>query len=118
MNKDQELAVKFVEVLGKQNPTAEEKKLKALIKQALLADNPMAFIDEVYGAFNGCGKVKMDTVKGVVEYFKAHNEVQIRNTDCPDEQKDEMAKREADRLTEVEVWILGCLAYWGMLEVD
>ena len=32
MNKDKELAVKFVEVLGKQNPTAEEKKLKALIK--------------------------------------------------------------------------------------
>lgn len=118
MNKDQELAVKFVEALGKQNPTAEEKKLQALIKQALLADNPMAFIDEVYRAFNGCGKVKTDTVKGVVEYFKAHNEVQIRNTDCSDEQKDEMAKREADRLMQVEEWILGCLAYWGMLEVD
>ena len=29
MNKDQELAVKFVEALGKQNPTAEEKKLQA-----------------------------------------------------------------------------------------
>lgn len=118
MNKDQKLAVKFVEALGKQNPTAEEKKLQALIKQALLADNPMAFINEVNKAFNGCGKVKTETVKGVVEYFKAHNEVQIRNTDCPDEQKDEMAKRESDRLTEVEVWILGCLAYWGMLEVD
>ena len=90
--------------------------MQALIKQALLADNPMAFIDEVYRAFNGCGKVKTDTVKGVVEYFKAYNEVQIRNTDCPDEQKDEMAKHEANRLTEVEVWILGCLAYWGMLE--
>ena len=116
MKKEQELTIKMIEALGKQNPTAEEKKLQALIKQALLADNPMAFIDEVYRAFNGCGKVKTDTVKGVVAYFKAHNEVQIRNANRSDEEKDEMTKRESNRLTEVEVWILGCLAYWGMLE--
>lgn len=116
MNKDQELAVKMIEVLGKQNPTEEEKKLKALIKQALLADNPLAFINEVKKTFNGCGKVKTETVKGVTEYFKAYNEVQIRNMDCSDEQKDEMVKQEADRLTIAEVRVLGCLAYWGMLE--
>ena len=116
MNKEQELAVKMIEVFGKQNPTAEEKKLQALIKQALLADDLTAFINEVYRAFKGCGKVKTDTVKGVVAYFKAHNEVQIRNANGSDEEKDEMTKRESNRLTEVEVWILGCLAYWGMLE--
>ena len=39
MTKEKELAIKMLEVLGKQNPTAEEKKLLALIKQALLADD-------------------------------------------------------------------------------
>ena len=92
MDKNQELAVKMVEVLAKQAPTPEEKKLKALIRQALLADNPTAFIEEVDEAFRGCGK------------------------DCSDEQKDKMAKQEADRLMVAEVWVLGCLAYWGILE--
>ena len=60
--------------------------------------------------------MKTDTVKGVVAYFKAHNEVQIRNTNGSNEEKDEMTKWESNRLMEVEVWILGCLAYWGMLQ--
>lgn len=116
MTKEKELAIKMVEVLGNQNPTAEEKKLQALIKQALLADDLLAFISEVQNAFNGCGKVSTETVKGAIEYAKAHNEVQIRNTDCSDDQKDEMAKQESDRLMRVEVWILGSLAHLGMLK--
>lgn len=35
MSKEKVLAIKLVEVLGKRNPTAEEKKLQALIKQEL-----------------------------------------------------------------------------------
>lgn len=116
MTKEKDLAVKMVEVLGKQNPTAEEKKLQALIKQALLADDLMVFINEVQRAFDGCGKMSTETVKGAIEYAKAHNEVQIRNTDCSDEQKDEMTKQEKERLTRVEVWILGSLAHLGLLQ--
>lgn len=67
-------------------------------------------------ADNGCGKVGVETVKDAIEYAKAHNEVQIRNTDCSEELKDEMTKLESDRLTKVEVWILGALAHLGMLK--
>jgi hypothetical protein len=52
MTKEKDLAVKMVEVLGKQNPMVEEKKLQALIKPALLTDDLMAFINEVQRAFN------------------------------------------------------------------
>ena len=52
MNEEKDLAIKMVEELGKQNPIAEEKKLQALIIQALLADDLMAFISEVQNAFN------------------------------------------------------------------
>ncbi len=70
MNQQENLAVYFAEMLAKQNATPEEKKIQALIKTALYGDNLITFIDEVSKAFNGCGKVKVDTVKGVTEYFK------------------------------------------------
>lgn len=116
MKTEKELVTKFIDVLGKQNPTPEEKKLKALIISALTSDNLISYINEVYRAFNGQGKVSVDTVKGVVEYFKANNEVQIRNMDISEEEKDRMVKQERDRLTEVEVWTLGALAHLGWLK--
>ena len=106
----------MIETLSSQSPTPETKKLQALIKQALYADDLMDLLNEVRMAFNGCGKVSTDTVKGAIEYAKAHNEVQIRSTDCSDEQKDEMVQQESDRLKRVEVWLLGALAYWGLLK--
>lgn len=80
MNPQENLAVYFVEILAKQNATPEEK-IQALIKTALYGVHFDTFIVEVYNAFKGCGKVKVDTVKGVSEYFKASSEVQIRKRD-------------------------------------
>ena len=76
----------------------------------------MAFINEVQRAFNGSGKVSTETVEGAIEYAKAHKVVPIRNTSCSDEQKDEMTKQESERLTKIEVWILGSLANLGLLQ--
>lgn len=108
--------VKLVEILAKQNPNAEEKRQKALLRQALLTDDMITFINELKNAFSGYGKVSVETVKGAVEYVKASNEVQIRNSDCTDEQKDIMVKQETNRMTKVEVRILGSLAYLGLLK--
>ena len=69
MNQQENLAVYFAEMLAKQNATPEEKKIQALIKSALYGDNLITFIDEVSKAFNGSKNVKVDTVKGVTEYF-------------------------------------------------
>lgn len=70
---------------------------------------------DVSKAFNGCGKVRVDTVKGVTAYFKACSEVQIRNTDHPEEEKERLIKEASDRITEGEVWVLGTLAHLGHL---
>ena len=99
----------------KQNATPEEKKIQALIKTALYSDNIITFIDEVSKAFNGCGKVIVDTVKGVTEYFKGNSEVQIRNREIIDDEKERLIKEASNRITEGEVWILGTLAYLGHL---
>ena len=115
MNKETELALKMIDILSKQNATPEEKKVQALIKTALFSDSLMNFISEVKTAFNGFGKVRSDTVKRVVDYFKAQHEVQIRNTSFSDEEKEKMVEKESNRLTEVEVIILGSLEYWGLL---
>ena len=116
MTKEQELVVKLVEILAKQNPNAEEKQQKALIKKALLTDDLILFINELKNAFRGYGQVNVDTVKGAVDYAKARNEVEIRNQNLSDEQKDEMTRLESNRLTKVEIWILGSLAYLGILK--
>lgn len=116
MNQQENLAVYFAEILAKQNATPEEKKIQALIKAALYSDNPPTFVDEVSKAFNGCGKVKVDTVKGVTEYFKASSEVQIRKADSPEKEKERLINEASNRLLQGEVWVLGALAHLGILE--
>ena len=116
MNEPTELLVKFIDALSEPNPTPEQKVLRALIKTALLSDNIISFINEVSTAFQGFGKVNGDTVKGMVEYVKAQHEVQIRSFDCTEEEKEALVKQEENRLTKVEVWILGSLAHLGLLK--
>lgn len=115
MNKQENLAVYFTEMLAKQNATSEEKKIQALIKTALYSDNIITFISEVSKAFNGCGKVKVNTVKGVTEYFKANSEVQIRNKEITDEEKERLIREASNHITEGEVMVLGTLAHLGYL---
>jgi len=115
MNQQEDLSAYFAEILAKQNATPEEKKIQALIKTALYGDNLITFIDEVSKAFNGCGKVKVDTVKGVSEYFKANSEVQIRKTDYPEEEKERLINEAFNRIVQGEVWVLGSLAHLGIL---
>ena len=75
----------------------------------------MTFIDEASKAFNNCGKINVDTVKGVTEYFKANSEVQIRNLDVTEEEKERLVKEASDRIIQGEVWVLGTLAHLGYL---
>lgn len=116
MNEQTELIIKIVDAFNESNPTPEQKIIKALVKAALLSDSLVLYIREVSRALQGFGKVNGDTVKGMVEYVKAQNEVKIRNLDCSEEEKDDMAKQETDRLTEAEVWTLGALAHLGLLK--
>lgn len=111
-----DLAVYFAEMLAKQDATPEEKKIQALIKAAMYGNNLITFVDEVSKAFDGCGKVKIDTVKGVTEYFKANSEVQIRKADCSEKEKELLIKDASDRIVQGEVWVLGTLAHLGCLE--
>ena len=115
MNKTEDLAVYFAEMLAKQDATPEEKKIQALIKTALYGDSLITFINEVSKSFNGYGKIKIDTVKGVTEYFKANSEVQIRKKDIPEDDEERQIKEASNRLTEGEVRVLGALAYLGHL---
>ncbi len=116
MNQQENLAVYFAEMLAKQDATPEEKKIQALIKSALYGDNLVTFVGEVSKAFNGYGKVKVDTVKGVTEYFKANSEVQIRKADSSEEEKERLIKDASNRILQGEVWMLGALAHLGILE--
>ncbi len=114
--KQEDLAVYFAEMLAKQNATPEEKKIQALIKSALYEDNLITFIDEVSKAFYSSKNVKVDTVKGVTEYFKANSEIQIRKADYPEEEKERLINEASNRLVQGEVWVLGTLAHLGYLE--
>lgn len=119
MTQPQDNLVLFLaEILTKQNATTEEKKIQALIKTALYSDNLLQFINEVSNAFNGCGKVKVDTVKGVTEYFKANSEDRIRSSNNSNDYEDieRKIKETTDRITRSEIWILGTLAHLGCLE--
>ncbi len=107
---------RLIEILAKQNATSEEKRVQALIKTALLSDSLIKFINEVSFAERGLGKVKTNTVKEVTEYARAHNEAAIRGLAYSDEQKEQMVSQENNRLTEITIWILGALAFWGLLE--
>lgn len=111
----EDLAIHFIEMLAKQNATPEEKKIQALIKVALYSNNIVKFIDEVSKAFKGCGKVSVETVKGVTEYYKANSELQIRNTDKDEDDKERLIKETTDRITQGELWVLGALAHLGYL---
>ena len=82
----------------------------------MYGDNLITFIDEVSKAFNGCGKVKVDNVKGVTEYFKANSEVQIRKADSSEEEKERLIQESSDRLVRGDAWVLGALAYLGYIE--
>ena len=82
----------------------------------MYGDNLITSLDEVSKAFNGYGKVKVDTVKGVTEYFKANSEVKIRNKEIPEDEKERLINEASIRLTEGEVWVLGTLAHLGHLE--
>ena len=115
MDKEKELSAKFIEILAKKDASPIEKKLQSLIKVALLSDNVQLFIQEVQAAMNGFGKVRADTVKGLVAYAMAYNEAQIRNS-VPVEQQDRIVEQAKYRLTQAEVWLLGALAHLGMLE--
>ena len=116
MDINKELAKKLLDLLAKKDASQEEKKVQALIKSAILSDNLSAFINEVEAARMGLGKIRTETVKGLVEYARAHNESQIRSLDVPDDKVEALVAQENIRLTEVEIWVLGTLAYFGVLE--
>lgn len=115
-NEQTKLLIKIIDAFSDPNYTPEQKIIKALVKAALLSDNLALYIGEVSRALQGFGKVNGDTVKGMVEYVKAQHEVQIRNLDCSEEEKDDRVKQETDRLTKAEVWTLGALAHLGLLK--
>lgn len=52
--------------------------MRALIKEALISDNVLLYIWEGQSDVNGFGKVRLERVKGIVEYGIGRNEVQIR----------------------------------------
>ena len=115
MDAEIELTKKLIEILAKQDATPEEKKVQALIKTALLSDNLSTFIKEVKLASQGIGKVRSETVKGLVEYARARTEAQIRTLYGATERVEAIVERENNRLTEAEVWVRGTLSYLGLL---
>ena len=115
MNAEKELTKKLIEILAKQDATPEEKKVQALIKSALLCENLFTFIKEVELASQGIGKIRSETVKGLVEYARAHNEAQIRTLYGTSDRVEIIVEQENNRLTEAEVMVRGTLSYLGLL---
>ncbi len=118
MDTEKELTLKLIEILAKKDATPEEKKVQALIKSALLSENLFAFIKEVELASQGIGKVRSETVKGLVEYARAHNEAQIRTLYGALDRVEAIVEQENNRLTEAEVMVRGTLSYLGLLQED
>ena len=116
MDAEIELTKKLIEILAKQDATPEEKKVQALIKSALLSENLSAFIKEVELASQGIGKIRSETVRGMVEYARAYNEAQIRTLYGATDRVEVIVEQENSRLTEVEVWVRGKLSYLGLLQ--
>ena len=112
------MTLKLIEILAKKDATPEEKKVQALIKSALLSENLFAFIKEVELASQGIGKVRSETVKGLVEYARAHNEAQIRTLYGALDRVEAIVEQENNRLTEAEVMVRGTLSYLGLLQED
>lgn len=118
MDTEKEFTLKLIEILAKKDATPEEKKVQALIKSALLCENLFAFIKEVELASQGIGKVRSETVKGLVEYARAHNEAQIRTLYGALDRVEAIVEQENNRLTEAEVMVRGTLSYLGLLQED
>ena len=116
MDTEKEFTLKLIEILAKKDATPEEKKVQALIKSALLSENLFAFIKEVELASQGIGKVRSETVKGLVEYARAHNEAQIRTLYGALDRVEAIVEQENHRLTEAEVMVRGTLSYLGLLQ--
>ncbi|MBR5399907.1 MAG: hypothetical protein IK103_08980 [Bacteroidales bacterium] len=116
MGAEQGLIEKLIELLAKKDTTPEEKKVQALIKAALLSDNLIAFIKEFEAATKGWGKVRSETVKGVVEFARANNELQIRTLYGNDDKTESIVEQENNRLTVAEVWVCGTLSRLGLLQ--
>jgi hypothetical protein len=116
MDVEKELIKMLIEILAKKDATPEEKKVQALIKSALLSDNLFSFIKEVELASQGIGKVSSETVKGLVEYARAHNEAHIRALYGATDRVETIVEQENNRLTEAEVWVRGTLSYLGLLQ--
>ena len=116
MDTEKEFTLKLIEILAKKDATPEEKKVQALIKSALLSENLFAFIKEVELASQGIGKVRSETVKGLVEYARAHNEAQIRTLYGALDRVEAIVAQENNRLTEAEVMVRGALSYLGLLQ--
>lgn len=102
---------KLIELLGKQDPSPEEKRQKALLRAALLGEYPVKFINEL-----SLGKVNCDTLEGIVEFAKAHNEAQIRSYDLSEAEKDNMVEKENIRLNGFSEWIKSFLKQMGVLQ--
>lgn len=118
MDSEQGLTEKLIELLAKQDATPEEKKVQAMIKAALLSENLIAFIKEFDVATKGWGRVRSETVKGVVEFARARNEVQIRTLYGNSDKTEDIVEQENNRLTVAEVWVRGTLSRWGLLQEE
>jgi hypothetical protein len=116
MDTEKELTKKLIDILAKKDATPEEKKVQALIKSALLSENLFSFIKEVELASQGIGKIRAETVKGVLEYAKAHNEAQIRTLYGGNDRVELIVEQENNRLTQVDIWVRGTLSFWGLLQ--
>ena len=116
MDAEIELTKKLIEILAKQDATPEEKKVQALIKSALLSENLSAFIKEVELASQGIGKIRSETVRGMVEYARAYNEAQIRTLYGATDRVEVIVEQENSRLIVLEVWVRGTLSYLGLLQ--
>lgn len=115
MDTEKDLTNKLIEILAKKDANPEEKKVQALLKSALLSKSLFTFIKEVELVSQGIGKVRSETVKGMVEYARAHNEAQIRTLFGAADRVEAIVEQENNRLTEAEVWVRGTLSYLGLL---
>ena len=115
MDAQNDLTNKMIEILSKRDASPEEKKVQALIKSALLSENLFIFINEVELASQGIGMIRSDTVRGLVEYARAHNETQIRTLYGSEARVEEIVEQENNRLTVAEIWVLGTLSRLGLL---
>lgn len=116
MGAEQGLIEKLIELLAKKDTTPEEKKVQVMIKAALLSDNLIAFVREFEVASKGWGKVRSETVKGVVEFARARNEAQIRALYSNSDKTESIVEQENNRLTVAEVWVRGTLSRLGVLQ--